>query len=148
MAAEQIPGRIARILLIEDNPDDAEITQRAFTRAKIANTIKVVNDGESALEQLLQSYGDPQGCFDMVLLDLGLPRMDGRAVLRAIHGDKRIRHIPVIILTGSDEGDDLISAYKGGAVAFMHKPVSTEHLLSAIGDLHEYRLYIARLDNA
>jgi two-component system response regulator len=143
-----LPANVARILLVEDNPDDVEITRRAFERAKIANRIIVVADGESALNILMRNCNDSDAAFDIVLLDLGLPRMDGRTVLREIRGDKRLRHIPVIILTGSDSDRELISAYKGGAIAFLRKPVAIDRLLAAIGDLKDYRLYIAHLDDS
>jgi two-component system response regulator len=145
MAETQIAGvRVARILLVEDNPDDVEITRRAFERAKIGNPLRVVGDGQDAMDLLYRNcseQGDPG--IEMVLLDLGLPRLDGRAVMREIWADKRLRHIPVIILTASERENDLIEAYKGGAVAFLRKPVDVERLLTAIGDLHGYQLFIA-----
>ncbi|MBI3784740.1 MAG: response regulator [Deltaproteobacteria bacterium] len=143
----EFPARVARILLVEDDPQDVEITRRAFDRAKIGNSITVVTDGESALERLTTTRGDVDDRFDMVLLDLGLPKMDGRTLLREIYSDKRLRHIPVVVLTGSNDENDLINAYKGGAVAFLRKPVNVDRLLNAIGDLHGYRLYIARYED-
>ncbi|MFI5395529.1 MAG: response regulator [Candidatus Binatia bacterium] len=148
MTETQVGGvRIARILLVEDDPDDVEITRRAFERAKIGNQLTVVDNGQAALDFLYQNcsaHHDDPGT-DMVLLDLEMPKLDGRAVLREIWGDRRLRHIPVIVLTASEREDDLIQSYKGGAVAFLRKPVSVERLLTAVGDLSDYRLYIARL---
>lgn len=147
MKETQIAGaRVARILLVEDNPDDVELTRRAFARAKIGNHLAVVGDGQSALDLLYRNCsneGEPG--IEMVLLDLGLPQLDGRAVMREIWADKRLRHIPVIILTASEREDDLMEAYKGGAVAFLRKPVDVERLLTAIGDLHGYQLFIMRV---
>jgi len=144
----QIAGaRIARILLVEDDPNDAEITKRAFDRAKIGNRLTTVDDGRAALDFLYRnciSQDDPGA--DLVILDLGLPKLDGRQVLKEIWTDRRLRHIPVIVLTGSDREEDLIQSYKGGAVAFLRKPVNVDRLLTAVGDLHGYRLYIARVD--
>ena len=147
MSTTQLGGaRVARILLVEDNPDDAEITQRALDRAKIGNTVTVVRDGQAALDLLYRNCMDRDDpAIDLVLLDLGLPPVDGRTVLREIWADKRLRHIPVIVLTGSQREDDLIESYKGGAVAFLRKPVNVERFLTAIGDLSGYRLFIARL---
>ena len=138
-------SRVARILLVEDNPDDAAITRRAFERAKIGNPVTVIENGQAALDLLYRNCIE-QGApgFELVLLDLSLPGLDGRTVLRTIWGDKRLRHMPVIILTGSEREADLIESYKGGAVAFLRKPVSVERLLAAIGDLHGYRLLITR----
>lgn len=150
MGASQLPGgRVARILLVEDDPDDAEITRRALDRAKIGNPVTVVEDGQAALDYLLSGSNHPSGPnADLILLDLSLPKLDGRALLKELHADKRLRGIPVIILTGSEREDDLISAYKSGAVAFLRKPVDVERLLTAVGDLHGYRLYIARTPEA
>lgn len=149
MAEMQIAGaRAARLLLVEDNPDDVDITRRAFERAKIGNPLTVVEDGQAALDLLYRNCSEPEGSrIDLVLLDLELPKVDGRAVMRAIWADKRLRRIPVIILTGSGREDDLIDSYKGGAVAFLRKPVDVERLLTAIGDLHGYRLFIAHVSD-
>jgi CheY-like chemotaxis protein len=149
MSELQIAGaRAARLLLVEDNPDDVVITRRAFERAKIGNPLTVVEDGRAALDLLYDncSQRDEAG-IDLVLLDLELPKLNGRAVLREIWADKRLRHIPVIVLTGSEREDDLIESYKGGAVAFLRKPVDVERLLAAIGDLPGYRLFIARVSD-
>jgi CheY-like chemotaxis protein len=149
MAEARIAGaRIARILLVEDNPDDAEMTRLSFERAKIGNELTRVEDGQAALDLLYRncSNRDEPG-IDMVLLDLGLPKVDGRTVLREIWADKRLRHIPVVILTASEREEDLIQSYKGGALAFLRKPVNVDRLLTAIGDLHDYRLYIARISD-
>jgi CheY-like chemotaxis protein len=148
MKAPQLSGgHVVRILLVEDNPNDVELTRRALTRAKIGNPLSVVEDGQSALELLYKSSMEREEAgIDLVLLDLGLPKLDGRAVMREIWADKRLRHIPVIILTSSDREDDLIAAYKGGAVAFLRKPVEVERLLTAIGDLRGYQLLITRIE--
>jgi CheY-like chemotaxis protein len=147
MAEMQLAGaRAARLLLVEDSPDDVEITRRAFERAKIGNALTVVGDGQAALELLYRNCMErEEPGIDLVLLDLGLPVLDGRSVLRKIWADKRLRHIPVIVLTGSAREEDLVESYKGGAVAFLRKPVDVERLLTAIGDLHGYRLFIVRV---
>ena len=147
MMETQLAGaRVGRILLVEDNPDDAEITRRAFERATIGNHLTLVGDGQAALDLLYRNCADQgEPGIDMVLLDLGLPQLDGRAVMREIWADKRLRHIPVIVLTASEREGDLIESYKGGAVAFLRKPVDVERLLTAIGDLHGYQLFIVRV---
>ncbi len=142
-------GRVARILLVEDDPDDVVITKRAFAHAKIGNPITVVETGEAALELLYRcgSGRDPEA-VDLILLDLGLPKIDGREVMREIWSSKRLRGIPIIVLTGSSRENDLIEAYKGGVVAFLHKPVEVERLLTAIGDLNGFQLLITRSTGA
>jgi CheY-like chemotaxis protein len=150
MNQKQITGpRIAHILLVEDNPDDVEITRRAFEHAKIGNPLTVVEDGQAALDLLYRSCGerdDPS--VDMLLLDLTLPKFDGHAVLREVWADKRLRHIPVVVLSGSERDEDVIQAYKGGAQAFLRKPVDVERLLVAVRDLPDYQLFIARGSDA
>ena len=135
--------RIARILLVEDDPSDAEITRRALEHAKIGNPLTVVEDGRAALALLYRNCGehdDPS--IEMLLVALGCRGFDGLAVLREVWTDKRLRHIPVIVLGSSDDSEDVIDAYRGGAQAYLRKPVEVERLLGAVSDLHNYRLFI------
>ena len=135
---------VPNLLLVEDSPDDVAITQRALARAHIGNHLTVANDGQQALDLLYADAMDGRERFGLVLLDLGLPKIDGREVLKRIWGDRRLRQIPVIVLTGSDEDEDMVRSYKSGAVAYLRKPVQVDQLLRAVGDLHGYRLLIAR----
>jgi two-component system response regulator len=135
---------VPNLLLVEDSQDDVLITQRALARAHIGNHLTVANDGQQALDLLYADAMDGRERFGLVLLDLGLPKIDGREVLKRIWGDRRLRHIPVIVLTGSDEDEDMVRSYKTGAVAYLRKPVQVDQLLRAVGDLHGYRLLIAR----
>jgi len=144
--AESAPSiHVPKLLLVEDNPDDAVITRRALDRAHIGNLLTVVEDGEQAMELLYGEAMQGRDQIGLILLDLGLPKLDGRAVLRKIWDDRRLRHIPVIVLTGSDEEDDMVKSYKSGAVAFLRKPVQVDQLLRAVGDLHGYQLLIAKV---
>ncbi len=138
--------KIPTMLLVEDNEDDAELTRRALSRARIGNKLLVVNDGEEALELLYRQAMEEGSEVGLILLDLGLPKVDGREVLRRVWSDRRLRDIPVIVLTGSASEEDMLKSYKSGAVAFLRKPVDVDRLLHAIGDLHEYRLLIARVE--
>ena len=135
---------VPNLLLVEDSQDDALITQRALARAHIGNHLTVAHDGQQALDLLYADAMDGRERFGLVLLDLGLPKVDGREVLKRIWGDRRLRQIPVIVLTGSDEDEDMVRSYKSGAVAYLRKPVQVDQLLRAVGDLHGYRLLIAR----
>jgi two-component system response regulator len=135
---------VPNLLLVEDSQDDALITQRALARAHIGNHLTVAHDGQEALDLLYADAMDGRERFGLVLLDLGLPKVDGREVLKRIWGDRRLRQIPVIVLTGSDEDEDMVRSYKSGAVAYLRKPVQVDQLLRAVGDLHGYRLLIAR----
>ena len=140
--------KVPRLLLVEDDRDDAELTRRALARAHIGNALTIVADGQSALELLYRQAMDESDDFGMVLLDLGLPKVDGRDVLKKIWADRRLRHIPVIVLTGSESEEDMLKSYKSGAVAFLRKPVDVDRLLRAVGELPDYRLLIARVPNA
>ena len=136
---------VPKLLLVEDNPDDITLTRRAFTRARIGNDLTVAGDGEEALDILYRDVLDGRQDIGLVLLDLGLPKLDGREVLERVWSDRRLRHIPVIVLTSSAKDEDMVKSYKGGAVAFLRKPVQVDRLLHAVADLHGYRLLIARV---
>jgi len=149
MSSAQATGGSAAIhvpnmLLVEDSQDDVLITQRALARAHIGNHLTIASDGQEALDLLYADAMEGTQRFGLVLLDLGLPKVDGREVLKRIWGDRRLRHIPVIVLTASDEDEDMMRSYKSGAVAYLRKPVQVDQLLRAVGDLHGYSLLIAR----
>src|SRR5262249_31135892 len=131
---------VPKLLLVEDNPDDVALTRRALTRARIGNEVAVAGDGEQALDILYRDVLDGRKDIGLILIDLVLPKLDGREVLERVWGDRRLRHIPVIVLTGSARDEDMVKSYKGGAVAFLRKPVQVERLLHAVSDLHGYRL--------
>lgn len=139
------PVSIPRLLLIEDDPNDAELTRRALARAHIGNDLTVVGDGARALELLYEQAVAGTEEYGFILLDLGLPGVDGREVLERIWNDRRLRHIPVIVLTGSTSDEDMLRSYKSGAVAFLRKPVEVDRLIRAVSELPDYRLLIARV---
>lgn len=134
------------ILLVEDNPDDVELTLRAFEKSKIANEIVVARDGEEALDYLLATGAhatrDMQVMPEVVLLDLKLPKVDGLEVLRRIRGDARTRRLPVVILTSSKEERDIVSSYDHGANSFVRKPVDFAEFLEAARQLGLYWLVV------
>jgi two-component system response regulator len=136
---------VPNLLLVEDSPDDVLITRRALERAHIGNHLSVAADGQHALDLLYADAMAGAERIGLILLDLGLPKVDGREVLKRIWGDRRLRQIPVIVLTGSDEDEDMVRSYKSGAVAYLRKPVQVDQLLRAVGDLNGYRLLIARV---
>lgn len=132
------------ILLVEDNPDDATLTLRAFKRSHVMNEIAVVRDGIEALDFLF-ARGDYEGRAaaplpTLVILDLKLPKLDGLGVLKAIRADERTRLLPVVILTSSKEEQDLISGYSLGANSYVRKPVDFNEFLEAVKVLGIYWL--------
>jgi two-component system response regulator len=124
------------ILLVEDSPEDAELTIRALRRYKIANEIQVAEDGAEALDFLFcrGAFKDrlPSQVPRLVLLDLKLPKVSGMEVLRAIRGDERTKAIPVVVLTSSKEERDLIDGYKLGVNAYAQKPVDFEQFSETV----------------
>ncbi|GMV41274.1 MAG: two-component system response regulator [Myxococcales bacterium] len=139
------------ILLIDDNPDDVELTLRAFERCRVANQIVVMEDGEKALDYLHCAGPYAERVPDLpevVLLDLNLPRIDGHEVLRRIRADERTRRLPVVILTSSQEARDLVLAYDRGANSFVRKPVAFEEFVESARQLGLYWLVLNQVPPA
>jgi two-component system response regulator len=132
------------ILLVEDNPDDAKLTLRAFTRNNMLNPIVVARDGVEALDFLfargafVERAGKPLPT--LVILDLKLPKLDGMGVLKAIREDERTRLIPVVVMTSSKEEQDLVQSYALGANSYVRKPVDFAEFMEAVKVLGIYWL--------
>jgi CheY-like chemotaxis protein len=134
------------ILLVEDNPDDVELTRIAFTQAKIANKLVVARDGAEALDYLFargaHADRDPTHLPSIVLLDLNLPKVDGREVLQAIRGNELTRSLPVVVLTTSVEPFDVEASYALGVNSYIQKPVDFEHFVWAVQQVGLYWLVL------
>jgi len=134
------------VLLVEDNPDDAAITVRALERAKLRNRIRLAITGGEALAMLRREgqYGsDPRP--ELILLDLNLPGKDGREVLAEIKTDEALRHIPVVVVSGSQAPLDVVQSYRLHANAYVTKPIDTKEFLEAITSIEQFWLQIVRL---
>jgi two-component system response regulator len=135
-----------KILLIEDNPSDIELTARAFERSRIANEMVVVEDGQEALDYLFgRGKWEGRDLSDLpalTLLDLKLPRVSGLEVLRQIRADARTRRMPVVILTSSKEEQDLAQGYDLGVNSYICKPVDFLQFTAAAEQLGLYWLLI------
>jgi two-component system, chemotaxis family, response regulator Rcp1 len=137
---------VIQILLVEDSPSDVELTIEAMREAKVANELHVVVDGVDAMDFLRrkgQHTKSPRP--DLVLLDLNLPRMDGKEVLAAIQADPKLRPIPVAVLTTSKFESDVLRSYELGANCFITKPVGLPEFLEVIQAIEEFWLTIVRL---
>jgi two-component system, response regulator len=137
------------ILLVEDTPEDAEATLRAFKKAGMANPIFHCTDGDDALDYLRQQgkYADPAKAPrpGMILLDLNMPGTDGREVLSEIKADEKLCQIPVIVLTTSADERDIQSCYRDGANSYIQKPVDMKGFLESIQRLVDYWYHIVLL---
>lgn len=125
------------ILLVEDNPDDAELTLHALKKAKLANTVHLLRDGAEAIEYLIGGNG-PAAHPRVILLDLKLPKISGLQVLQRIKADPRTKDVPVVVLTSSREDRDIAEAYKLGANSYIVKPVDFEGFTQAVSSLGLY----------
>jgi two-component system response regulator len=134
------------ILLVEDNPDDVELTRRAFRKNNIANNLVVARDGIEALDYLfcrgIYSDRDINVKPQLILLDLKLPKMDGLQVLEHLRANDHTKLVPVVILTSSKEELDLISGYKSGANSYVRKPVDFNQFVEAVRHIGLYWLLI------
>jgi len=132
-------GRV--ILLVEDSPDDQELTLRALGRQNLANSVVVVDDGVEALDYLFRSENSLP---ELILLDLNLPRISGVEVLARVRADPRTRLCPVVVLTSSTEERDLVESYRLGANSYVQKPVDFIEFAEAVRQLKMYWLLLNR----
>jgi CheY-like chemotaxis protein len=134
------------LLVVEDNPQDLEMTLRALKRAKVANRIHIARDGVEALDFIFGEGGHAgrplASGLKVVLLDLKLPKLDGLEVLKRLKDDPRTRAIPVVMLTSSKEQSDVIESYNLGVNSYIVKPVNFEGFAEAVGSLGFYWLLL------
>jgi len=134
-----------KVLLVEDNPADVELTLRALNKENITNPVDVVTDGAEALDYLfgegVYQERDLSAAPAVVLLDLKMPKVDGLEVLKKIRSDKRTRCMPVVVLTSSSYEKDLVTSYRLGANSYIIKPVDYRKFLEAVRELGIYWLF-------
>jgi CheY-like chemotaxis protein len=134
------------ILLAEDNPGDAKLTRKALEQGKVINNLNVVTDGVEAMAYLRQ-----EGKYahrprpDLVLLDLNMPRMDGREVLEEIKSDPDLRRIPVVVMTSSEAEEDIVQSYDLHANAYVTKPIDFDGFLDVVGSLEDFWLSVVKM---
>jgi chemotaxis family two-component system response regulator Rcp1 len=144
--ADLKPGRPIEILLVEDSPSDTDLTVEALEGAKITNRLSIVEDGIQAMEFLRR-----QGAYakaarpDLILLDLNLPRKDGRAVLAEIKTDPALQHIPVVVLTTSQAEKDVLQSYTLHANCYIVKPVDFQQFLDVVKAIEHFWLTVVKL---
>lgn len=143
------PRQPITILMADDDPDDRLMTQEAFAECRLSNPLRFVEDGEALLDYLHRrgKYADDRAypMPGLVLLDLNMPRKDGREALREIKADPRLRGIPVVILTTSKAEEDVLRSYRDGVNSFITKPVTFTALLEVVQTLGHYWLQVVEL---
>ncbi|WP_275882483.1 response regulator [Halorhabdus sp. BNX81] len=139
-------GQPVEILLAEDNPGDAKLTQKAFEEGNILNNLHVVEDGAEAMDFLNQrgEYAEKTRP-DLVLLDLNMPKKDGWDVLEEINDDPELRRIPVIVLTSSEAESDIVKSYDLQANAYLSKPVDYSGFMDVVRSLEEFWLSVVKM---
>jgi chemotaxis family two-component system response regulator Rcp1 len=139
-------GRPVEILLVEDSPSDTELTLEALQDFKVRNHVSVVEDGVRALEFLRREGSFAQAPRpDLIMLDLNLPRKDGREVLAAIKADDRLKSIPVVVLTTSRAEQDILQAYQLNANCYITKPVDFNQFLEVVRSIESFWLFVVTL---
>jgi len=134
------------VLLVEDDPGDVLMTREAFEEHKVANRLSVVADGVSAMAFLRKEGEHAQAPTpDLILLDLNLPRMDGREVLAAVKADERLKHIPVVVLTTSEAEEDVLRSYALHANAYVTKPVDFDRFIQVVRQIDDFFVTVVRL---
>jgi len=134
--------KIIKILLVEDNPDDIDITKRALKEAKVINRLWIVRDGQEALD-FLRHQGAYQDSANspkpgLILLDINLPKINGMDVLRTVKEDPDLRRIPIVMLTVSKRDEDIIKSYDQGCNSFIQKPVNFENFVQVVKQISLY----------
>jgi CheY-like chemotaxis protein len=141
-----VPLQPVEVLLVEDDPGDELMTREAFEDNKIGNTLHVARDGKEALDFLYRrgAHADAPS-VDLILLDLNLPKYDGRQVLEQIKSDPDLTHVPVVILTTSSSEEDILRSYKLHANAYVTKPVDVNQFIAAVRQIDDFFLSVVRL---
>ncbi|MEU5358641.1 response regulator [Streptomyces albidoflavus] len=140
------PAQPIEVLLVEDDPGDELMTREAFEDNKIRNTLHVVRDGEEALDFLYRRAAYPDAPRpDLILLDLNLPKYDGRQVLAQIKADAELALIPVVVLTTSSAEEDILRSYKLHANAYVTKPVDLDQFIAAVKQIDDFFVTVVRL---
>jgi len=141
-----VSNGVVEILLVEDNPGDVRLTLEAFREAKVCNTLHTVSDGVEAMA-FLRKEGkyEKVPSPDLILLDLNLPRKDGREVLAELKADEELKHIPVVVLTSSQAEQDIARSYELQASCYVTKPLDLDQFISVVKSIGDFWLAIVKL---
>jgi CheY-like chemotaxis protein len=137
--------KVVDILLVEDNEGDIVLTLEALSDAKLKNSVSVVRDGAEALDYLMERKQQPSLLPDLILLDINLPKIDGKEVLHAIKNDDKLKKIPVVMLTTSSSELDITEAYQNHANCFITKPVDLDKFFNVVKVIEDFWITIVKL---
>ena len=138
--------RPIEILLVEDNPGDVILTEEAFSAAKISNNLHIARDGEEALDYLNRASGYENAIRpDLILLDLNLPKIDGREVLDTIKSDDTLKRIPVVVLTSSEAEQDIVKTYDLHANSYVVKPINLDQFVKVVNAVESFWFSVVTL---
>jgi len=139
-------GEPVEILLAEDNPGDVTLTKKALEQGNIINNLHVVNDGVEAMRFLRQEDEyEEKSRPDLVLLDLNMPKMDGREVLESIKTDDDLKRIPIVVMTSSEAEEDIVQSYDRHANAYLTKPIDYDGFLDIVRSIEEFWLTVVKM---
>lgn len=139
-------AKVVEILVVEDNPGDVRLLQESFKRNKMSNNLHVVRNGEDAMLFLRREGAYAEAVTpDLILLDLNLPKKDGREVLADIRADPNLTHLPVVVLTSSEDEEDILKSYKLHANCYITKPVTLERFVEVINSIDGFWLSLVKL---
>ncbi len=139
-------GKLAEILLVEDNEGDIELAKEAFEETKLRNNLHIARDGDEALDFLFNLNGYEDAPMpDLVLLDLNLPKTDGREVLEKVKADRRLRNIPIVIMTSSRADKDVLESYNLHANCYIVKPVDVSNFMEIVSQIRNFWIDIVCL---
>ncbi len=145
----QMTGRPIEIMLVEDNPGDVRLTEEALKEGKVNNRLSVVEDGVEAMAFLRREDGYADASRpDLILLDLNLPRKDGREVLAEMKSDAELKRIPVVVLTTSEADEDVIRTYDYHANCYITKPVELDKFINVVKSIEDFWLTIVKLPSS
>jgi len=137
-----------KVLLVDDDPDDIDLTREVLEMSKIKININTARDGDEAMELLTQTATDnPQELPDLILLDLNMPKKNGHEVLSEIKADEKLRHIPVVILTTSGNPEDVSSSYSHGVSCYITKPVGLPEFQRVVAAINEFWFTVVKFPN-
>ena len=145
--SNQVSEKIADILLVDDSVEDAELAIRALKKSNLANNLLHLEDGEAVINYFYENPTDQIKLPKLILLDLKMPKVDGIEVVKRIKGDERLKSIPIIVMTSSEEENDIVETYRLGVNGYIVKPVDAKKFIKVVTDIGFFWLVLNKVPN-